>query len=55
MAIDRIRVNEQSSKTVMFTLKDNTNTVPSSRVLEWHECSRVLWNLIQARTPKESI
>ncbi len=27
MAIDRVRVNEQSSKTVSFTLKDNTGTV----------------------------
>jgi hypothetical protein len=27
MAIDRVRVNEQSSRTVQFTLKDNTNTV----------------------------
>ncbi len=27
MAIDRVRVNEQSSRTVSFLLKDNTNTV----------------------------
>lgn len=27
MAIDRIRVNERSSRTVTFTLKDNTGTV----------------------------
>lgn len=27
MAIDRVRVNEQSSRTISFTLKDNTGTV----------------------------
>lgn len=33
MAIDRIRVNEHSSKTISFTLKDNTGTaVPLSDI-----------------------
>ncbi len=33
MAIDRIRVNEQSSRTVSFTLKDNTGAaVPLSSI-----------------------